>query len=193
MIEQYSQIARFVFTANLGHKIIPPIKSRCQTFDMQSLDRDQFFERIATILVTEGVDLNESNLEILDDYVGAAYPDLRKCINMLQQNCINGVLSRPSSMTASGTADYVVQAVGMFKDGRITEARKLLAPKLNNNEFEEVYRLLYQNLSWWGKTEQQQNAAIVTIANRLKDHSLVADPEICLSACLVELEMIRHG
>ena len=178
MIEQYSQIA---------------IKSRCQTFDMQSLDRDQFFERIATILVTEGVDLNESNLEILDDYVGAAYPDLRKCINMLQQNCINGVLSRPSSMTASGTADYVVQAVGMFKDGRITEARKLLAPKLNNNEFEEVYRLLYQNLSWWGKTEQQQNAAIVTIANRLKDHSLVADPEICLSACLVELEMIRHG
>jgi DNA polymerase III delta prime subunit len=193
MIEQYSSIARFVFTANLGHKIIPPIKSRCQTFEMQSLDRDLFFARIATILVSEGIDLNEDNLGVLDDYVDAAYPDLRKCINMLQQNCVNLTLVRPSSITASSTADYVVQAVALFREGKISDARKLLAPKLNANEFEEIYRLLYQNLSWWGNTDAKQNAAIVTIANRLKDHTLVADPEINLSAALVELEMIRKG
>lgn len=193
MIEEYTQVARFVFTANLGHKIIPPIKSRCQTFEMQNLDRQQFFERIATILVTEGVNLNENNLEVLDDYVNASYPDLRKCINLLQQNCVNNTLNRPSSMTASGTADYVVQAVALFREGKVTEARKLLAPKLNGNEFEEVYRLLYQNLNWWGSSDKHQNAAIVAIANRLKDHALVADPEINLSALLVELEMIRNG
>lgn len=193
MMETYSGAARFIFTANLGHKIIPPIKSRCQTFEIQSLDRDLYFERIATILVTEGVELNESNLAVLDDYVDVAYPDLRKCINMLQQNCVAGVLKRPSEDTVSGNSEYMISAVALFKEGRITEARKILAGKLQPNDYEEVYKLMYRNLDWWGNTEKQQNAAIVVIANRLRDHSIAADPEINAAAALVELEMIRNG
>jgi DNA polymerase III delta prime subunit len=193
MMETYSGVARFIFTANLSHKIIPPIKSRCQTFEIQSLDRAQYFERIATILVKEGVDLNESNLAILDDYVDTAYPDLRKCINMLQQNCINGKLNKPSGDTVSGTSEYMVAAVSLFKQGRITEARKLLSSKIQINEYEEFYRLLYRNLDWWGNTDQKQNQAIVVIANRLRDHSIAADPEILMAATLVELELIRNG
>lgn len=193
MMETYSGVARFVFTANLGHKIIPPIKSRCQTFEIQSLDRNLYFERIATILVSEGIDLNETNLATLDDYVDAAYPDLRKCINMLQQNCVGGQLRRPSDDTVSGNSEYMVAAVSMFKEGRVTEARKMLAGKLQPNDYEEFYRLLYRNLDWWGRTDKQQNAAIVVIANRLRDHSIAADPEINAAAALVELEMIAHG
>lgn len=193
MMETYSGVARFIFTANLGHKIIPPIKSRCQTFEIQSLDRTQYFERIATILVSEGIDLNETNLAVLDDYVDAAYPDLRKCINMLQQNCVDGKLAKPSGDTVSGNSEYMVAAVGLFKQGKITDARKLLSSKLQPNEFEEFYRLLYRNLNWWGETEHQQNSAIVVIANRLRDHSIAADSEINCMACLCELEMIRNG
>ena len=193
MMETYSSNARFIFTANLGHKIIPPIKSRCQTFEIASLDRQQYFERIATILVSEGVDLNESNLAVLDNYVDVAYPDLRKCINMLQQNCVNNQLLAPSTDTVSGNSESLVTAVALFKEGRITEARKLLSGKLQPNEYEEFYRLLYRNLDWWGTTDKQQNAAIVVIANRLRDHSIAADPEINAAACLCELEMISSG
>lgn len=193
MMETYSGVTRFIFTANLGHKIIPPIKSRCQTFEIQSLNRTEYFERIATILVSEGVDLNESNLAILDDYVDAAYPDLRKCINMLQQNCVDGQLTKPSGDTVSGNSEYMVAAVSLFKQGKITDARKLLASKIQANEFEEFYRLLYRNLDWWGNTEKQQNAAIVVIANRLRDHSIAADPEINLAAALVELLLISES
>ncbi len=193
MMETYSGVARFIFTANLGHKIIPPIKSRCQTFEIATLDRQQYFERIATILVSEGIDLNESNLATLDDYVDAAYPDLRKCINMLQQNCVNGTLQAPSTDTVSGNSEYIVAAVSLFKEGKITEARKLLAGKLQPNDYEEFYRLLYRNLDWWGNSDRQQNSAIVVIANRLRDHSIAADPEINASACLVELSMIREA
>ena len=193
MMETYSGVARFIFTANLGHKIIPPIKSRCQTFEIQTLDRNLYFERIATILVSEGIDLNETNLATLDDYVDAAYPDLRKCINMLQQNCVGGQLRRPSDDTVSGNSEYMVAAVSLFKDGRVTEARKMLAGKLQPNDYEEFYRLLYRNLEWWGRTDKQQNAAIVVIANRLRDHSIAADPEINAAACLCELEMVAHG
>lgn len=193
MMETYSGVARFIFTANLGHKIIPPIKSRCQTFEIATLDRQQYFERIATILVSEGIDLNESNLATLDDYVDAAYPDLRKCINMLQQNCVNGTLQAPSTDTVSGNSEYIVAAVSLFKEGKITEARKLLAGKLQPNDYEEFYRLLYRNLDWWGNSDRQQNSAIVVIANRMRDHSIAADPEINASACLVELGMIREA
>ncbi len=192
MVETYSDGARFILTANYGHKIIPALKSRCQTFEIQSLERDQFVERIATVLMSEGIDLTEHNFEILDDYVSACYPDLRKCINMLQQNCINKTLQRPGEGTASATSDYIVQAVGLFREGKIQEARKLLAPKLQGAEFEEAYRLLYQNLNWWGPSDKQQNAAIVIIANRLRDHAMCADPEINFSACLIELSSVAN-
>lgn len=193
MIEAYSSVARFIFTANEGHRINPAIKSRCQSFDIHAIDRDQYMARIATILVTEGVDLNENNLAVLDDYIDVAYPDLRKCINLLQQNCVGGVLKRPSADTAGEASDYMVQAVALFKAGQITEARRVLSSKMAANDYENLYRLMYRNLDWWGDTDAKQNQAIVVIANRLRDHTLVADPEINAAACLCELEMIRNG
>ena len=191
MMETYSGVARFIFTANLSHKIIAPIKSRCQTFEIQSLDRGQYFERIVTILVAEGVNLTEQNLAILDDYVAVAYPDLRKCINMLQQNCVNGELRRPGADTVQDSSEHLVQAVNLFKQGKLTEARKLISGKIQANEYEELYKLMYRNLDWWGTTDRAQNQAIVIIANRLRDHAIAADPEINFSACLVEMEQIQ--
>lgn len=191
MIETYSAMARFIFTANEAHRINPAIKSRCHAFEVKALDPDQYMSRIATILVQEGVDLNEDNLSVLEDYVAVAYPDLRKCINLLQQNCVKGELRRPSSDTAnSDSSDVQVQAVNLFKQGKVLEARKILSGNLHGRDYEEMYRLLYRNLNWWGTTQAQQNQAIVIIANRLKDHALVADPEICLAACLTELHML---
>lgn len=187
IIEEYSAICRWILTCNYPHKIIPALHSRCQSFHIEHLDREQFVSRIATILLQEGVDLTTENLEILDEYATAAYPDLRKCINMLQQNCADGQLRRPSSSSASGGLDFMVQAIALFKQGRIHDARKIICAQARAEDYEEIYRLLYRNLDWWGATDAQQNQAIVIIANRLKDHGLVADPEICLAACLIEL------
>ena len=78
----------------------------------------------------------------------------------------------------------------IFKSGKIHEARKLICANAIDNDFEDIYSLLYRNLDWFGKDEDTQNKAVVIIANRLKDHSLVADPEIALAACLIELSMI---
>lgn len=191
MIEEYSNICRWVLTCNYPNKIIPALHSRTQGFHIDNLDREQFVTRAATILISEGVDLNEENLEILDEYVTVTYPDLRKCINLLQQNCSGNELRRPSGGSGKGMSDYLVTAVAHFKNGRIHEARKLICENANAEEFEEIYRLLYRNLSWWGDSEESQHKAIVIIANRLKDHALVADPEIAMAACLVELSMLQ--
>ena len=187
MIEEYTSICRWLITCNYEHKIIPALKSRTQGFHIETLDKEQFLTRIANILIAEGVDLTEENLEILDEYSITTYPDLRKCINLLQQNCTNGQLNRPSTGSNGGSSEYMVNVVNLFKQNKIHEARKLICANARPEEYEEIYRLLYQNIHWWGSTEDQQNQAVVFIANRLRDHAVCADPEICLSACLIEL------
>lgn len=190
MIEEYSAICRWILTCNYEHKIIPALKSRTQGFHIEHLDREQFLARIANILIAEGIDLTEENLEILDEYATATYPDLRKCINMLQQNCSDGELRRPSKGGGGGSMDYMVQAIALFKQGKVHEARKIVCANARPEEYEEIYRLLYRNLQWWGNTDAQQNQAIVIIANRLRDHALIADPELNMAACLIELSGI---
>ena len=126
MIEEYSNVCRWILTCNYPNKIIAALHSRTQGFHVDNLDKEQFVTRAATILLSEGVDLNEENLEILDEYVTVTYPDLRKCINLLQQNCTGTELKRPSSSSGSGSADYLVQAVALFKAGKIHDARKII-------------------------------------------------------------------
>jgi len=190
MIEEYTSICRWILTCNYPNRIIPALKSRTQHLNIETLDKEQFLARIANILISEGVDLTEENLEILDEYSIITYPDLRKCINLLQQNCNDGQLNRPSASSNSGASEYMVNVVNLFKNNKIMEARKLICANARPEEYEELYRLLYRNIHWWGSTEDQQNQAVVIIANRLRDHAVVADPEICMSACLIELSMI---
>ncbi len=190
MIEEYNNVCRWLLTANYPHKVIPALHSRCQGFHIDRLDMEQFQTRAATILISEGVNLTEESLDILDDYIKVTYPDLRKCINLLQQNCTDKELKRPGRSNSSGTGDYLVKAVGLFKSGKISDARKLICANATPEEYVEIYKLFYQNLEWWGDQQSQQDQAVVIIANRLKDHSIVADGEINLAACLVELSMI---
>jgi replication factor C small subunit len=187
MMEEYSNVCRWILTCNAPHKIMPALHSRTQGFHIEHLDRELFVTRIATILINEGVDLTEENLEILDDYATATYPDLRKCINLLQQNCSDGNLRRPNKGGSMGGLDYMIQAISLFKAGKIHDARKIICAQARVEDYDEIYRMMYRNLAWWGENDAQQHQAIVIIANRLKDHSLVSDPEINIAACLIEL------
>jgi DNA polymerase III delta prime subunit len=182
VMEEYHETARFILTCNYPNKIIPAIHSRCQGFHVEKTDQTEFTARVATILVTENV---EFDLDTLDLYIKVAYPDLRKCINLVQQNVHDGKLSAPNKGD-EGTADWKFDMVELFKAGKITEARKLLCGKIRAEEMEEVYRWLYDNINIFGDTAQQ-DSAILIIKQALVDHTLVADPEINLAACLVKL------
>jgi replication factor C small subunit len=138
------------------------------------------------VLVTEGV---EFDLDTLDSYVKATYPDLRKCLNLLQMNSVDNKLKAPSE-TGSGTADYKLAMVDLFKHGKIREARKLLCEQARPEEMEEIFRWLYDNLAMWSNTEEGQDEAILVIRKAVVNAPLVADQEINLAACLVELSQI---
>ena len=188
VMEKYSAHARFILTCNHPNKIIPAIHSRCQEFKFSALDRTDYELRCATILAKEGI---EFNLEVLDDYVRVTYPDMRKCINLLQQNSSTGTLL--ASKDASGNDDYLLKMVDLFKGGHITEARKLIVEQAVSEQYEDIYRFFYDNLDLWGDKESQQNEAIMAIAAGLRDHGMVADVEINLAATMVKLNNIKNG
>ena len=186
VMEAYADNCRFMLTCNYPNKIIPALHSRCQGFHVDKIDATEFTARCATILVEEGV---EFDLDTLDSYVVAAYPDLRKCINNMQMASVEGKLMAPRE--ASGTtADYRIKMVDLFKNGKIKEARTVACNSVRPDEMEDMFRWMYDNLALWSKTPEGQDRAIVIIRNGLVNHSLVADPEINLSATLVELTTI---
>ena len=185
VMEEYHTTARFILTCNYPNRIIPAIHSRCQGFHIAKIDQTEFTARVAEILITEGV---VPDLDILDTYVKATYPDLRKCINMVQMNVQEGSLLRPNEGD-SGTTDWKLEMVELFKKGKINDARKLLCGAVRPEEMEEIYRWLYDNIELFG-SEEQQDTAVLTIKQGLVDHALVADAEINLAATLIRLARI---
>ena len=187
LMEDYSQTVRFILTCNYPHKIISPIHSRCQGFHITKTDHTEFTARVATVLVTEGV---EFELDTLDSYVKATYPDLRKCLNLVQLNSQTGKLVPPGEGDRSAR-DWKLDAVDLFKKGQIRQARTLLCQNANPEEAEDIFRWMYDNLELWGDTPERQDQAIVIIRNGLVNNNSVADTEINLSATLIELSQIQ--
>jgi DNA polymerase III delta prime subunit len=182
VMEEYHTTARFILTCNYPNRIIPALHSRCQGFHIERVDVTEFTARVATILVEENI---EFDLDTLDTFVKATYPDLRKCINTVQMNSLEGKLHTPEKGD-TGEADYKIEMVELFKAGKITEARKLVCSQARPEEMEEIYRWLYDNVTIFGD-EPTQDKAILIIKQGLVDHTLVSDVEINLAATLIRL------
>jgi len=188
LMETYQEQARFILTCNLPHKIMSALHSRCQGFHIDKSDPTEFTARAATVLVTENV---EFDLDTLDSYVKATYPDLRKCLNLLQANSTTGTLTAAGE-NDRGVKDWKLDAVALFKAGKIVEARKTICSQATVEEIDELFRWMYDNLELWSKNQEGQDAAILAIRKGLVNHAVCADPEINLSATLIELTQIGN-
>ena len=189
VMETYHTSARFILTCNYPNRVIPALHSRCQGFHIETIDKNEFTARVAQILIEEKVD---PELDILDTYVKATYPDLRKCINMVQMNSKDGKLYAPDK-SDKGQQDYRLEMVDLFKKGKILEARKLVCSQARPEEVEDIFRWLYDNLELISKDDDQQDKAILAIKQGLVDHSFVADPEINLAATMIKIARIADG
>jgi DNA polymerase III delta prime subunit len=186
LMEDYSHSVRFILTCNYPNKIIPPLHSRLQQLVILKTDHTEFTARAATVLVSEGV---EFDIDTLDSYVRATYPDLRKCLQLLQQNSQGNTLVAPNS-TDKSMGDWKLDCVQLFKDGRIREARTLICQQSTPEETEDIFRWMYDNLDLWSTDVHKQDQAIIIIRNGMASMPLVADQEINLSATLSELSQL---
>ena len=187
VMETYHASARFILTCNYPNRVIPALHSRCQGFHIEKVDQVEFTARMATVLLEENINFD---VDTLDTYVKATYPDLRKCLNMCQMNVAEGQLGKPRG-DEGGSQDWKLAAVDLFKQRRILDARKLVSSSVRPEEVSEAFRWMYDNLDIWAEDDQEkQDQAILIIRKGLVDVPACADQEILLSATLVELTQL---
>lgn len=183
-MEEYADVTRFILTCNYDSKIIPPIKSRCQQFHFRATDKLDLAEYLIQILAREKVAFD---LEMLDKYIAYGYPDVRKIVNSLQQNTIDHKLY-PPNVEGSGS-DYKIKLLDLVQSNKWTEARKLICGSITPDQWEDVYRFLYENLHKSPKFSDKDlwEEAIIVVAEHLYKHSICADSEINFAAMMIRI------
>lgn len=191
-MERYAASVRFLLTCNYENKIIPAIHSRCEAGRMhiKNLDRDEYDMRLIDILQKENIELDIDALTAISE---KTYPDLRRGIGMIQSRSIDGKLMPPND-DSENIADYKLDMIALFRARKYREARQLICSQAGRDEYEDIFRFMYQNLDVWADgDEMKENKCIVVIRDGLVNHTMCADPEINLSATFIELEMVALG
>ena len=186
-MEEFNDQCRFILTCNYENKIIPAIKSRTQQFRFEQSDKDEIALFAANILIKEEVAFD---INLLDSYISVGYPDIRKIIQLLQQNTINKVLQPFCAENEAG--DYKFKLLNMITNDDWLSARSLICANVTQDGWDSLYRFLYENLSKSKKFTDQNKwqAGQLAIASYLHKHALVSDPEINASAMFISLSQL---
>ncbi len=182
VMEQYHASVRFILTCNYPNMIIPALHSRCQGFHIEELDHTDFTVRVGEILAQNAV---QFDIETLDAMVRANYPDLRKTINTVQMTIVDNTLVMPDD--GGSTSEWRLAMVELFRSGKIQDARKLIIKSARADEYNDIFTWLYKNLDLYTKNDFQYDSCVLAIREGMIKHTQVADPEINLSATMIEL------
>ena len=89
MMEEYLDNVRFILTANYPNKITKPLLSRCNHFEFK-FDFKDVCLHLVKILKRENIPFKKEQTSELKLLVKKGFPDLRKCVNLLQMACSTG-------------------------------------------------------------------------------------------------------
>ena len=187
ILETAQDTCRFICTCNYDNKIIPAIKSRFQHLRFKAPRRDDVLMRMFEVLTSEGVDFDP---ELVDIYVDQAYPDMRKIINNMQLNTIDGVLQKPMHDVDGG--DYQFKLLDLIVEGNIREIRKLVSEQCTSDQITEVFEFLYRNIVKHPKYKDDIIAyeqAIVILAEGLYKHAITGIPQLNFEATCIRLNL----
>ena len=183
IMETFSQHCRFILTCNFVERIIAPIQSRCQSFQIVPPSKIQVAKHLHNILVQENIMDTPEDIKIL---VETGYPDIRRVINSAQRNIVNGKLKLDTSSIIQN--DYKLKLLKILetqnKKNAFKEIRQLLADN-HVRDFADLFRLLYDEVDVYGKGHVAE--CILIIAKYELSDVQVPDKEINAMAMLIEL------
>lgn len=188
IIEDSMTNARFILTANYSHKIRDTLYSRCNSFVIDSLDKDQYTYRVADVISKEGI---KFDLETLEYYVNKNYPDMRKIYNDIEKYTTDNKLTIVNSDAEIEKPDWLLEAIELFKTQQFRKGRDAICSNISYEEFDEIYRLIYENIEWWtGNDDDKKDRALMVIKDHVVADTSVGDREIVLSSCLTRLSLL---
>ena len=184
LMETFSKHCRFILTCNYVEKVIEPIQSRCQTFQIVPPTKKDVAIQISKILNSEGVKFEVKDLVPIID---SAYPDIRKIINTCQLNSIKGELKVDTQNLLEN--DYKTKIIEILKsnDDKRNKYLKLRQTLVDSRatDFTELYTLLYDKVEEYaeGKTAN----VILEISDGQRNAFLSIDKEIPTAATLIKI------
>ena len=183
LMETFSKHCRFILTCNYVERIIDPIQSRCQSFQIIPPSKKEVAIHLSSILDDEDVSYDVSDIGLL---VNGGYPDIRRVINSAQRNVVKGRLKLDTSSIIQN--DYKLKLLKILetqnKKNAFKEMRQLLADN-KITDFADMFRLLYDEVDDYGKGHVAE--CILIIARYEISDSQVVDKEINVMAMLIEL------
>ena len=188
LMETFSKHTRFILTCNYVERIIDPIQSRCQPFQIVPPSRKEVAVHLNNILKEENVTFEMDDVATL---VNGGYPDIRRVINFAQRQVVDGKLSIEQDNLVAIDLNINVfcsQLVNVLKTQDKKDAfvtiRKMLADN-KISDFADLFRLLYDEVDNYGKGHVAE--CILTIAKYQLSDAQVVDKEINAMAMLIEL------
>lgn len=187
MMETYSLTTRFILTGNYPERLIDPLRSRCQEFDLAPPSKKVIAQHISVILDKENIEYEIPDLVTI---VNKYFPDFRKIINNCQKYTIDGVLKLD---TMSNSNDD-------YKDALLAELKKPSVKSFNNirqiiantdlEDFDDVYKFLYSKLNEY--SNGNEGIVICYLEEYMYHATFRLDKEINIMACIAKiLETIK--
>jgi DNA polymerase III delta prime subunit len=183
LMETFSKHCRFILTCNYVERIIDPIQSRCQSFQIIPPSKTEVAQRLNQILEEEEVKFELEDLKIL---INSGYPDIRRIINTAQRNVVNNILTLDKGSVIQN--DYKLKLLEILKTqdkkSAFKNIRQLVADS-QITDFADLFKLLYDEVDSYGKGHVAE--CILVIAKYELSDSQVVDKEINAMAMLIEL------
>ena len=186
LMETFSKHCRFILTCNFVERIIDPIQSRCQTFQVIPPNKNDVAKHLHNILTDEGVSYEREDLAIL---VNSGYPDIRRVINGAQRQSVDGKLVIDKQSIVEN--DYKLKLLEILekqdKKSAFNNVRQLMA-NAKVTDFADLFRLLYDEVDGYGKGHIAE--CILVIAKYELSDAQVVDKEINAMAMIIEILQI---
>ena len=183
LMETFSKHCRFILTCNFVERVIDPIQSRCQSFQIIPPDRKQVALHVSNILQNEKVDATVDDIVTI---VNGGYPDIRRVINSIQRQVVNGKLVIDEGMAIQN--DYKNQVLDILKTqdkkNSFKNIRQVLADS-KITDFSDLFRLLFDTVDDWGRGHVAE--CILTLSQYQQSDAIVVDKEINIMAMFVEI------
>jgi DNA polymerase III delta prime subunit len=183
LMETFSKHCRFILTCNYVERIIDPIQSRCQSFQIIPPDRKQIAQHLSNILDNENVKYELDNIVTI---VNGGYPDIRRVINSSQRQVVNGELKIDESTIIQN--DYKLQVLEVLKTqdkkNSFKNIRQVLADS-KITDFSDLFRLLFDTVDDWGRGHIAES--ILVLSRYQQSDAVVVDKEINIMAMFVEI------
>jgi DNA polymerase III delta prime subunit len=184
LMETFSAHCRFILTCNYVEKVIAPIQSRCQSFQIVPPTKKDVAMQISKILKSEEIEFEVKDLVPIID---AAYPDIRKVINTCQLNSIKGKLKVDVQNLLEN--DYKIKIIEILSsnDDKRNKYMKVRQALIDSKvtDFTDLYTMLYDKVDEYGG-ENTANV-ILLLGDGVSKSAVAIDKEIIAAATLIQI------